>query len=151
MTTRILLDTNVMLDLLANRPEFYPNAVKLKAMAFFKDVELWVCAKSFTDIFYIMKRHFDSEAIQDLFLSTVEYIQPCSVDANDITQACTRKWSDFENCLVSVAAEKIKADYLLTRDLSGFKKSKVSVLSPAAFILKMEHEKGLAYDELIAL
>lgn len=147
---RVFLDTNVLLDLFANRPEFYGQAVRLKAMAYFGDAELWASAKSLTDIFYVMRRSFPSSDIQKLFLASREYLNLCSIEGADIYEACNRCWDDFEDCLVALAAEKVKADVLVTRDACGFADSSVPVFSPAEFTCKMEKEYGFAYDELLA-
>ena len=53
--------------------------------------------------------------------------------------------SDFEDCIVDVCADKIKADYVLTRDCSGFASSKEAVLDPKGFFAMLERDRGLTY------
>lgn len=50
----------------------------------------------------------------------------CSVDEGDIKQALQARWHDFEDSLINVCAEKVKADYLITRDEKGFCNASVS-------------------------
>ncbi|HIW77401.1 MULTISPECIES: PIN domain-containing protein [Gordonibacter] len=145
---RLLLDTNIMLDLFACREEFVKEAYALKGMALFNEAELWVSAKSFTDVFYLMRGEdeFTSETIQDIFLDNLTYLNVCSVDKEDIVESAKSKWPDFEDCLVARCADKVKADYLLTRDKKGFKLANVAWCSPADFFERLEKEQGIVYD-----
>lgn len=143
---RALLDTNVIIDLFTCRPPEGEAAVKLRVMQEIGDIELWVSAKSFADIFYVMLKDNKSEDIQQTLLQSLEYLDVCSVDAADIREACERSWPDFEDCLVDVCAEKVKADYLLTRDRKGFAKSRQAVFSPKELFDSLETELGLTYE-----
>lgn len=143
---RALLDTNVMIDLFTCRLPEGEAAVKLRVMQEIGDIELWVSAKSFADIFYVMLKDNKSEDIQQTLLQSLEYLDVCSVDAADIREACERSWPDFEDCLVDVCAEKVKADYLLTRDRKGFAKSRQAVFSPKELFDSLETELGLTYE-----
>lgn len=145
---RLLLDTNIMLDLFACRKEFCKEAFALKAMALCEDADLWVSAKSFTDVFYLMnrKKEFDSEAILRVFLENLEYLNVCGIDREDIVESAKENWPDFEDCLVARCAEKVKADLLITRDAGGFDRSSVASCSPADFFERLEREYGIVYD-----
>ena len=52
---RVLLDTCVLFDIIARRMPF-EESLKLLMPHSFGDLELWVSAKSYTDIFYVMKK-----------------------------------------------------------------------------------------------
>lgn len=147
---RILLDTNVVLDIFAARKDYRRESLALKIMGLSDDAELWVSAKSFTDIFYIMERskEYGSEAIQDIILENLAYLHVCNVGKEDIVESAKRKWPDFEDCLVALCAEKVNADMLLTRDQKGFGRAKTTVYSPAAFFDWMKREHGIVYDEV---
>lgn len=147
---RILLDTNVLIDLYTRRPPDGDIAQKLLIMREFGDAELWVSAKSFTDVFYVLRKTYDSKFIQRAFDESYQWLEICSVDGSDIHLASSRTWGDFEDCLVDVCAEKIKADYLLTRDEGGFANAHTQVVSPADFFDHLQEEYGLVYD-IVAL
>lgn len=144
---RALLDTNVLVDLFTGRPEGEATA-KLQIMQVLGDIELWVSAKSFTDAFYVMRKENESADIQQTFIRSLEFLKVCAVDANDIRQTAERCWPDFEDCLVDVCAEKVKADVLLTRDKKGFMRSSIASCSPTVFFDRLEREYGIFYDEV---
>lgn len=145
---RALLDTNVMVDLFTGRPPEGEAAAKLQIMQILGDIELWVSAKSFTDVFYVMRKENESEDIQRAFIRSLEFLKVCAVDADDIRKAAERCWPDFEDCLIAKCAEKVKADVLLTRDKKGFARSSVYTCSPTAFFDRLEREYGIIYDEV---
>lgn len=147
---RILLDTNVLIDLYTQRPPDGNISQKLLVMKEFGDAELWVSAKSFTDAFYVLRKTYNSIFVQNAFEESYQWLEICSVDASDIHLASSRKWNDFEDCLIDVCAEKIKADYLLTRDESGFARAHVQAIDPIDFFNFLEGEYGLTYD-MVAL
>lgn len=145
---RILLDTNVLIDLYTQRPPESDIAQKLLIMKEFGDAELWASAKSFTDIFYVLHKTYSSDYIQRAFEESFQWLEICSVDNADIRRATSSRWSDFEDCLVSVCAEKIKADFLLTRDEKGFIESRIPTLSPSDFFNHLESEYRVVYDAI---
>ena len=143
---RAFLDTNVLIDLLTERPPEGAEAVKLLAMQELGDVELWASAKSFTDMFYVMREENPSKVVQQAFIDSLEYLQVCELGCEDIRAAAERKWTDFEDCLIDVCAEKIRADVLLTRDKDGFKQSRLKTASPKQMFLWLEEEMRLTYE-----
>jgi predicted nucleic acid-binding protein len=145
---RVLIDTNVLLDYFGARPQFYDEAVKLKAAAFFGDMEIWATSNSFTDVFYVLSKEHQSYATQDMFLSSKEFLNICSVAADDIYKAAQEKWADLEDCLIHRCALKIKAQYLITRDKQGFAHAQIPCLSPAEFFELFEKETGISFAEI---
>ncbi len=143
---RILIDTNVLIDHFGQRAPFFAAWEKLHAMQIFGDVELWVAPQSFADAFYILSKAVDCEALQAAFIESFDFLNVCNVGQAEVFEACKRSWEDYEDCLVALCAENINADYLLTRDTSGFKHSNVPCCTPEQFLQILEDEYGLIYD-----
>lgn len=131
------------------RAPFAQDAVHLQVAQLFGDVELWVSAKSFADVFYVMSKVVDPAQVQHMFLESFAFIKVCSTSGEDVEEAARRGWGGFEDCLVAIAAEKVKAGYIITRNVEGFKHAKVPARAPVAFFDMMREEKGLVYEELI--
>ncbi len=141
-----MLDTNVLIDLYTQRSPDGGIAQKLLIMREFGDAELWVSAKSFTDVFYVLHKTYGSKRIQDAFAESLNWLEVCSLDAADIHLATDREWHDFEDCLIGVCAEKVKADIILTRDEKGFTSSPIQCLAPADFFALLKEEHGVVYE-----
>lgn len=145
---RILLDTNVLIDVYARRQPFEKDAVRFIVMSVLGDAELWATSNSFTDDFFVLQKTFSSGEIQGMIERSFEWINVCSVDSDDVKRALSCRWPDFEDCIVDVCAKKIKADYVLTRDRSGFAFSKEVVLDPKGFFGMLERDLGLTYGSV---
>lgn len=143
---RILLDTNVLIDLYTQRPPAGDIAQKLLIMKEFGDAELWVSSKSFTDVFYVLHKTYSSDYIQNAFEESFKWLELCSADSADVHRAVERRWSDFEDCLIDVCAEKIKADFLLTRNEKGFLNTHARAMSPQDFFIYLGDEYQVIYD-----
>lgn len=142
---KLLLDTNVLADFYLQREQFNAQINSIAAAAIHRDVELWVSAKSYTDIFYIGKKYFASEVLQNAFLESFRFIHVCSLDVEDLTNAARKCWSDFEDCLIYTCALKTNANFIVTRDVHGFSQSTVKTATPAE-IVNMFAERGYVYE-----
>ena len=137
----------MLADFYLQREGFSQKINSIAAAGICQDVELWASAKSYTDIFYVGKKHFSYDVLQRAFLESFKFIHVCSIDQNDIASASKQMWRDFEDCLISEAAQRVGADFLVTRDAKGFTQSNIKVPSPEE-IVDMLAEKGLYYDIL---
>ena len=142
---RVLLDTNIIFDILCKRPFDEDGLVQLKVMHAFSDVELWASAKSYTDLFYVIRRELGAERAQELLEDTLTWMHACSVDEDDIKAALQARWTDFEDSLVNVCAAKVKADFLVTRDAAGFRSSKIPHGSASEFMEFVFQKTGVHY------
>ncbi len=142
---RALLDTNIVYDVLRKRPFDAEGLLTLKIMHAFDDVELWVSAKSYTDLYYLIRKELSSEDAHNLLEDMLTWLHVCSIDEGDVKAALRAHWADFEDCLVNVCAEKVKADYLITRDSKGFVKARIPHGSASDFASFVFEKTGVRY------
>lgn len=145
MTTRLFLDTCLLIDYFSARPRFFDPMVKLRIAAMLGDVQLWCSAKSFMDVFYVSSKGVDPVALQKAFTESLGFLQVASVDAECVKEACLRGWDDLEDCLVAVTAERCRADVLLTRDVAGFRRSAVPAMTPDEYLARLKEDEGIWY------
>ena len=145
---KLLIDTNVLLDVFLCREQFVADAKKLFIMKQFKDAELWIAAQSYTDLYYVGAKAHGSDSMQKILKEVFPLFNVCSIDGADISYALDEQWQDFEDCLIWRAAKKIKADYIVTRNVADFTRSDIPVLTPGEFFSAMEAEQNLVYEEV---
>lgn len=145
---KVLLDTNVLVDYFDAREPYYKDAVMLRIMQEFGDVELWTSIQSFADIFYILRKSSHSKSLQESFAASLKFLHVCSLDQTDLEVACSEGWDELEDCLIEQCARKTKAEFLLTRDSKGFTQSLSTVLSPTEFFDYVSEHYGLSYDAI---
>ena len=144
---KLLIDTNVLLDIFLCREQFVADAKKLFIMKQFRDAELWIAAQTYTDLYYVGAKAHGSTRMQEILKEVSPLLNVCSFDGADISNALSEQWEDFEDCLIWRAAKKIKADYIVTRNTADFVRSDIPVLTPAKFFSTMESEQNLVYEE----
>jgi len=145
---RVLLDTNVLIDYYTRREPHYKDALKLRVMQEFGDVELWASVQSFSDIAYILRNETESKKLQLAFLASLAFLHVCSLDQGDLEKACQAAWGDLEDCLVERCAQKLKAEIILTHDVKGFLQSSSTVLTPSEFFDVVSSRHGITYDAI---
>ena len=143
---RALLDTNIVFDILCERPFDQEGLLQLRVMHAFSDVELWISAKSYTDLFYVIRRELGSIGAQEVLEETLTWLHACSVDEADVNAALSRRWNDFEDSLVYGCAQKIRADYVVTRDAKGFEDETIPHGGASDFMQYVYEHTGIRYS-----
>ena len=132
---KILLDTNVVLDLLAKREPFYMDAALLFSHADQKKIVLTINALTFAKLNYILgklKSVAEAREILSRFRVLVN-ILPLNEKIIDLALA-DRKFKDFEDALQYYSALDQRLDIIITRDMKGFKPSRIAVMTPETFL-----------------
>lgn len=145
---KLLLDTNVLLDCLAERKPFFNDVFQIRIAALFGDVELWASIQSFTDIEYILRGSAPMSEIRSTIKESLDLLSICSPAPSDLKTGLESDWPDLEDFLISKAAERIKADFIITRDAKGFVNSSVKALSPSEFLNLLSDQYGVTYEEV---
>lgn len=148
MAMKLLLDTNVLIDYYARRQPFFDDALKLRVAAFFGDVELWAASQSFPDVEYILQEAIPLETLRTMMSDSLSFIKVAVPSADDLAEGLRSGWPDLEDYLVARSAERIRADYLITRDSAGFARATMPVETPSGFLRLLANEHGLVYDDV---
>lgn len=145
---KVLLDTNILLDFYTRREPFFEEMKRFRIAAYFGDIELWAAAQSFVDIEYILRHDKSVEEIRAIMQSSLEFIQISAPAASDIFDAIGSDWPDLEDFVIARCAERIKADWIITRDKNGFLDSKVPACAPLDFFKWLEEVYGVEYEDI---
>ena len=134
----VLIDTNILLDYLQNRPE-YKDADTLITLCADKKISGFIAAHSIPDMFYIMRKSYSEGERREMLLDIVEIVPVIAIDQKKISEALKNTdFSDFEDCLQSECALSAAADYIITRNKDNFRQSAVKAVTPADFIRKLD-------------
>jgi predicted nucleic acid-binding protein len=131
---KVLLDTNVILDVLANRQPFVTDSAAVLSLVEARTVEGFAAAHSVTTLFYLLRREVGSPRAREVLMDLLRVLEVVAVDQDRIFQALAMDWEDFEDAVQASCAAKAEVDYLLTRDREDFRGSYGPVLSPGEFI-----------------
>ena len=132
---RILIDTNVILDILQKREPFFTDSYQALRKAIETDTECLVSASAATDIFYMLRKAFHSaQKAKDRIEQLSQIVTFADVQGVDIHTALMRSMPDFEDAVVDAVAERIGASCILTRNIKDFTGSSIPAITPTDFI-----------------
>ena len=131
---RILLDTNIILDVLAHREPLYRNSAGVWAVVESGDVEGWIAAHSITTLFYIIKRQTSQKQAIQAISDLLRVFSVVAIDYSILMQALTLDWPDFEDAVQACAAVQTGLNFLITRDQAGYPDDLIPVVSPQEFL-----------------
>ncbi len=138
---KLLVDTNIMIDLLAKREEFYEPAAKLFSLADQKKIELYICSLSFANAHYILNRQLIESKVREILRKLKVLVKVISLDSKVIDLALNSDFKDFEDAIQYYAAMESDIDIIITRNLKDFKKSDIPVMTGLQFI-KMNNRQA---------
>ena len=135
---RILIDTNIILDIVQKREPFFADSYQALRKAIEADAECLISASAATDIFYMFRKAFQSaQQAKERIEQLSQIVTFADVQGADIHTALTRSMPDFEDAVVDAVAERSDASYILTRNIKDFAGSSVPAITPTEF-LKIE-------------
>jgi predicted nucleic acid-binding protein len=130
----VLIDTNVILDYVLKREPFAADALACLDRLIIGKAKIWLTASTITDIYYVTRRALhDSNKAKAVVAKLLSAFQVAGVDKADCLSALDNGISDYEDALACVCAKKIKAEYIITRNIKHFEKSAVPAIAPGGF------------------
>ena len=136
---KILIDTNVVLDAIANREPFYRDAQKVINLILDSKVEGFITANSITDIYYIAKKNLTKNELRSVMCSLFAIFGIIDVLGDDCRKALDFPLDDYEDALLAVCGTKAVIDHIITRDEEFLYKafSSAPVITPFEFLQKI--------------
>jgi len=138
---RILLDTNIILDIALGRTPHFIDSVDVFKKIDNQVIFGFVTATTITDIYYIAKREKDHQTSLDFIKSLIEIIDIIGIDREVIIKSLISQIVDFEDAIQSVSSQLNNIDYIITRNQKDFTKSEVKALSPKGFLDLLKKRK----------
>lgn len=136
---KILLDTNIVIDLLAKREPFYPEAARLFSLADRKVISLFVSALSFANVNYVLLRQRKPEEAKLILRKLKLLVGVLNLDEKVISLSLNdNEFKDFEDALQYYSAIENDIEVIISRNLKDFQSSKLPVLTAEQYIKSTE-------------
>ena len=134
---RLLIDANVILDVLQNRKPHVKDSSVIWKICEIRQAEGFISVLTFANLVYIMRKELNPGQIEEVLQKLSLIFTFTELSPSDLTFAARLQWNDFEDALQSVTAERIHADYIVTRNVRDFLKSKITALTPSELLGRM--------------
>jgi predicted nucleic acid-binding protein len=132
--SRIFLDTNVILDLLAQRVPFYDSIAKLATLADQKKVTLVSSPLSYTTVDYVLNKFESSESVLNKLRKFKIICNVCEINEKIIEKGLNSNFNDFEDSIQYYTALESKCSIIITRNGKDFKNSTIPVLTAEEYL-----------------
>ncbi|AHF16380.1 type II toxin-antitoxin system VapC family toxin [Niabella soli] len=133
------VDTNILIDLIADRKPFSRFAVELFEKAETNTVKLYTSSHSFATTHYLMKKYTGEKELRALLSDLLYFITIIPVDLNVIQKSLRSSYKDFEDAIQIMAAQSVsKISYLITRNIKDFRDCPIEVVAPDEFCSRVK-------------
>jgi len=129
---RVLIDTNVVLDVLLERkPHMAASAAVWDAIES-GGAEGYLAVHAITTIHYLARKQLGARRAKRVIASLLQVFRVAAVDGNVLRDAVQYETLDFEDAVSTAAAETTGCEAIVTRDPKGFRVAGLPVLTPEA-------------------
>ena len=136
---KIMIDTNIILDILLQREPFLKDSLHALDTAIEKNYKCLLSVSAATDIYYCLRKAVHSEERAHALLKRVStFAHFTSVYVSDIEHAMESAVTDFGDALVDEIAYREGCDVILSRNTADFSASKVRAVTPGGFLAEFD-------------
>jgi predicted nucleic acid-binding protein len=135
---RVLIDTNIVLDVLLRRADFFDASYNVLKLSTLGKADLFVTANAITDVYYFLHRaNKDVGKSKETIIKFLNLVAIADTTSSDIMNALLSKMLDFEDAVAGAIAKRIKAECIVTRNTKDFSNSPVPVIDPKDFLAQI--------------
>lgn len=128
---KIFVDTNVIIDFLADRKPFSDSATNLFSLAAQRKFIIYISAISFNNIYYLLKRQANHNKTINTLIELQNVTRTVEVNEVIIRKSLHADFNDFEDAIQYFCAASISnITCLVTRNSKDYKSSNIAVLTP---------------------
>lgn len=135
----VFVDTNIIVDLLADRPPFSKYAIELFALAEKGKVRLYTSSHSIATAHYLLKKYRAEKDLRAVLYTLMDFIEAIAIDTPILKKSLLSQHKDFEDALqIHAALSNPQIDYIVTRNLKDFKTAELPVYAPDEVLVRLD-------------
>lgn len=133
---RLFIDTNIIIDLLADRLPYSNSAYALFSSANKDKWDLFTSTNSILTTYFIIKEKVGQKKAKRALKTIINKCTVKDLNNEDLITAIESRINDLEDASQEVCARKVgKVDYIISRDKKGFKHSHIDALTAEEFLV----------------
>ncbi|MCD1656062.1 PIN domain-containing protein [Treponema zuelzerae] len=132
---KILIDLNIILDFL-NKRNFHVEAAQVINMCVEKKISGYICAHEVTTLsYFLLKDQKDKTKVINTITALLDIFNIIPIDETILRDSLISPISDYEDAVIEVSSMKTNIDYIISRNISDFKSSRIPTYTPEQFLL----------------
>jgi len=130
----LLIDTNIIVDLLSKRKNFYQEAQELFTLADEQEVKLYISSLTFAKTHYLLSKELNSNEARKVLIKFKLLVSILPLDDKILELALSSDFNDFEDGIQYYTALENKLNIIITRNKKDFKISTLPVLTAREYL-----------------
>lgn len=133
--TNLFVDTNIIIDFIADRKPFSKTAAKLFDYSEKGKVKLFISALSYSNIYYVVKKGTSHKEMISVLKELESMTETIDATKAIIKSALSSDFKDFEDAIQynsAISVKKISA--IVTRNTKDYKNSSIAIVTPEEVI-----------------
>ncbi|UZO81305.1 PIN domain-containing protein [Aquimarina sp. ERC-38] len=143
MAFKLFVDSDVVIDFFSDRQPYANPASELFELSEQGYLTLYISAISISNVYYIIRKFLGHKKTLEIVEILTEITEIIGTTKNEIVQALTNNFSDFEDSIQYSSALNIKnLDAIITRNVKDYRNSSIAVMTPLNFLNMREQNKS---------
>ncbi|MEO8514522.1 MAG: PIN domain-containing protein [Ignavibacteria bacterium] len=130
----IFLDSDVILDLLLERGQFFRDIALVFEKAKTGDIILHTSSICILNINYLLRKSYSKDAVEEIFNKFFQYVKILTVDSQIIMASLNSNFNDLEDGVQYYCSLNNGINEIITRNIKDYKHSKIPVLTPLEYL-----------------
>lgn len=131
---KLLLDTNVLIDIALQRQPFFQSSDRAFALIEQGRAEGFISATTYSDLYYIIRKTQGHDWTLAFLRRLSGICQVAKVDQAVISLALSLEFPDFEDAIQYATAIENQLDGIVTRDTQDFAQAAIQIFTPIALV-----------------
>ena len=135
MVSKILIDTNVLLDYLLEREPFFEDAKSIILLCTEGNIKGCIAAHSISNMFFILRKDYTAKERREILSNLCTIFDVEGIDRTKLLSGLANEnFTDFEDCLQMECAKSYGAEYIVTRNVSDYATSDIKAILPNDYL-----------------
>ncbi len=135
---KLFVDSDIILDLLAQREPHYIHAARLFTLIDQNEVVAYTSPLIFANLHYLLKKQTSNLSALKSLRKLKTLINILLIDEKVIEQSLNSEFNDFEDAIQYFTAVNNGITLIITRNKTDYKRSKIDVLTAEEFLKSLE-------------
>jgi predicted nucleic acid-binding protein len=131
---RLLLDTDVILDLYLDREPFVEAAAAIWSAHETGRLTAYVSAITPVNLFYVARKLKGQAVAHQAVLELLTALPVCPIDGIVLQAGVETSFKDFEDAVQHASAAAAGLDGIITRNVSDYQQATLPIFTPADFV-----------------
>ena len=132
--TSLLVDTNIILDVMLERDDLVDHSEVVLEWCGSRPGQVWLAWHGLATLYYVGVKLAGKAKTEKYIAEILDVFEIPPTDTRSARLARMLPIPDFEDAMQVAAADTVKADFIITRNIKDYKKSPIPAISPEEFV-----------------